>query len=387
MKTLNEQLWDKLTEHQTHVLRYGAGLVKLGAEPLFATESDIRSVIAKYVIKFDGVGPATKKGQQLLKSMIKELTDLRREAWLASIATLDKEYKKFVKVDQSLQIQAFDSVIPLATGLAPVETAVLTAIASSTPFDGATPREWMTRAKNKDLAEITRRAKISMVNGHTLNETVANIIGSPKYKYKDGVSRKVYNDIESTVLTVVSGISNSVWSEVSKQNADIISFEVFSAVLDGNTTHECAGYDRERYPVGVGPIPPLHMRCRSKRLPVVTEEAFNMRGFDPTYEKGLVSEYAKANNLGTISSKKNLPYGHKTAYNKWAQKRTRELVGTVPAKTSFETWMRGQRKGFQDSYFGKRKAEIFRQGRIPLSKFTTRDGRELTIGQLENLIS
>ncbi len=61
---------------------------------------------------------------------------------------------------------------------------------------------------------------------------------------------------------------------------------------------------------------------------------------------------------------------------------TKENVGTVPAMTSYDTWLRKQPTVFQNEVLGIRKARAFRKG-LKLDKFIDRKGNELTLVQLK----
>jgi hypothetical protein len=78
------------------------------------------------------------------------------------------------------------------------------------------------------------------------------------------------------------------------------------AVLDSRTTKLCRRLDGRRYPVGKGPIPPLHPNCRSNRI-VVLPQSLGGPVFDPgTYASWLRSQppEVRAMLLGSTRSNK-----------------------------------------------------------------------------------
>lgn len=386
-QTINEKLHDLLWVHHANINRYVAGLGRLARVRMGSTENAMLALISEYTLLLQGVPITSKRGQKLLKQFERKLIAIRAEAWKGLTNEIETDVKRFAVVDHKAQVKLYDDVLPFAIGMTTVETGLVSSIVTTQPFDGRTLRQWMTSAQQADINRVLRAARIGLVNGEDLGAIVSRVIGTKRLKYRDGQARKAFTDAESNVITAVNGISNQISQELVKANADIIEKEVFAATLDIRTTKVCAGNDGKLFLVGQGPIPPLHMRCRSRRLPIVTEAAFGRRGMDPTFERGLVEEFARSNRLGQISKRGDLPYGYKTAYNKWVRNRRRELLGDVPAEVTFEQWMRNRTEAFQNEYFGKRKAEIFRLGKIPLHKFTTRDGYELTIEQLERLAS
>ena len=162
---------------------------------------------------------------------------------------------------------------------------------------------------------------------------------------------------------------------------------MFVATLDIRTTIECARNDGETFTLGNGPKPPLHFRCRSLRVPYINPDNLGNRGYDASNNKEFLREFARENNLGTITNYSQLPRGYKGAYNKWSRKRIRQEVGQVPATTSFQKWFDNQSSEFQREYLGPARFEIYRQHGLKLDKFVTRDGYELTVDQLNKLVS
>lgn len=388
MATVNEALHDELWLHHSYINRYAASATVAATSVILSTEAQISYLIFLYLNRMEGVNPLSKKGRKLIKEFEDKVKALRLKAWQDATNNVVTEAKSFAKLDHNAQVKLFDEHIPVAIGMQPLETSIITSIVTAQPFEGRTVREWMSRSAAADIERVTRAARLAMVNGETVQQATARIIGSKKYNFKDGASRKFRSNIETNLITAINGISNSINVQLVAENTDIISYEVFAATLDIRTTKICASNDGKKFKAGEGPVPPLHMRCRSRRLPVVTEEAFNRRGMDPTFEKELVEDFARKNGLGKVSSVGDLPYGYKTAYNKWMRKERRSRVGDVPAEVTFEQWLHKRNKQFQDEYFGsKRKAELFRNGKLSLDKFVTRDGYELTIVQLEKLVS
>jgi hypothetical protein len=54
----------------------------------------------------------------------------------------------------------------------------------------------------------------------------------------------------------------------------------------------------------------------------------------------------------------------------------------VPAKTTYQQWLRTQPVAFQNEVLGVKKARLYRQGGLTLDKFVTPQGREYTLTEL-----
>ena len=64
------------------------------------------------------------------------------------------------------------------------------------------------------------------------------------------------------------------------------------------------------------------------------------------------------------------------------------LDGQVSSTTTYDSFLRKQSTSFQDDFLGKRKAQLFRQEKLSLSKFVDKRGSSLTLKEIaarENL--
>lgn len=383
--TANQKVLNNMVKHQTYLMRYAGSLRNAGINSLTNTENDLRALILRYAEDFEGLNPASKEAAALYKEMAQEIEQVRSAAWDEIKSNVPEEYLTFAALEQSATMRIIDDAFPVVLGLQPLSTDHITRIVKAQPFEGRTLKEWLSYNQQIDSARITRAAKNAMVAGQTPTEVARAAMGTKRLKYKDGEARKAFRDLESVYLTVTNGIANQIKEDLYKENDDIIDEVLFVATLDIRTTVECAGNDGKTFKTGTGPKPPLHFRCRSLLVPYVNPENLRNRGFDANTEKMLLSDFAEENNLGKIRTVDQLPRGYKTAYNTWARTRKRELVGQVPATQNFDSWLRNQSLEFQNEYLGPGRAAIFRQGKLTLDKFVTRDGYELTIAELTKL--
>jgi SPP1 gp7 family putative phage head morphogenesis protein len=190
-------------------------------------------------------------------------------------------------------------------------------------FAAGTSREVMTAVQ----AGITR--------GSVTKEIAAEVFGL--------VNTRTKAQAETVVRTAANMAGSVARSEVYRANSDVLKGEEYSAVLDGSTTITCASLDGNIYPVGVGPLPPLHYNCRSVRVPVV-DDAF------------------KALREGSTRA---------------------SMTGPVSSQTTYNSWLGRQSKEFQVEVLGAERAELFRSGGLTLSKFTDDAGRVYTLDELK----
>jgi len=199
--------------------------------------------------------------------------------------------------------------------------------------------------------------------------------------YPFGNCEKLLEEQESGVF------EGCVRAETRAGNVDIFSLSIeddHTYIAGGMIVHNtpfCKATDGKLFKPGEGPQPPAHIGCRSARVMYLGQD-IGIRPSKPVTERLLVKEYADKNNLGSISSRDDLPHGTKGSYDDWARRRIRELVGPVPAKTDYNTWLKTQSQEFQLDTLGKTRADLFRKGGLNLDRFIDVDGTQLTLKEV-----
>lgn len=181
--------------------------------------------------------------------------------------------------------------------------------------------------------EVMTTVQAGITAGSTNAEITRNVMSL--------VNTRTRAQAEAVVITAANVSGTTARNELYKANADVLKGERFTAVLDGNTTLTCLSLDSNIYPIGVGPMPPMHYRCRSVRVPEVDDR------FSALKEGATRASYQ----------------------------------GPVDSRTTYNSWLGRQPKEFQDSVLGPERAELFRGG-MNVDKFTDDAGKVLTLDQL-----
>jgi SPP1 gp7 family putative phage head morphogenesis protein len=378
--TVNEQWLDALVRHQVYLQRVSGSIRNRVVGLLDKTEADIRDKIVSRLLRAKQ-GLHGENAQRLLV-LERVLNRIRTEAWTKVTDVWREEVEKVAEAEVSFLAGALTTVSPVVLDLALPSPSLLRALATSRPFQGKTLRQWSKDVAASDLKRMREQIAIGMAQGEGSADIARRVVGSVSKRGVDGSFDLTRKHAESITRTAVNFISNAARQEFTKANASLFSGELFIATLDARTTAVCRGNDGEQFPVGTGPIPPLHMRCRSLRVPLPDGKVLGERPMRNFTERQLVREYADANGLGELSLRKALPHGHKTSFDAFRRKRIRELTGQAPATTTYQAWLKGQSRQFQIDVLGKTKARLFREGGLTLDKFTNRAGDELTISQL-----
>lgn len=198
-----------------------------------------------------------------------------------------------------------------------------------------------------------------MLFNETATQIARRIFGTRAAGGSDGVREITRRGAQTLAQTATSAVSNSARQELYKKNRRVIPRELYVATLDSQTTPICRSLDGDVYPVGEGPIPPIHMNCRSIRVPVVNGRKLGTRPAIAATEKELRGARGAA--------------------------RTRLIdraVGRVPAETTYQQWLSRQSASFQDGVLGPTRGRLFRKGEIDLKGFVDESGDQYTLRQL-----
>jgi SPP1 gp7 family putative phage head morphogenesis protein len=197
-----------------------------------------------------------------------------------------------------------------------------------------------------------------LVFSETPTEIGRRIFGTRALGGTDGTREITRRGAQTLSQTAMSAISNASRQEFYKKNR-AIRREQYVATLDSRTTPVCQALDGDVFPKGEGPIPPLHLNCRSIRVPVIDGRKLGKRPAVAATQKQLKGLRGPA--------------------------RTRaidKLVGTVPSDTTYQRWLGGQTAGFQDEVLGPARGRLFRSGELDLKQFVDNSGDRLTLRQL-----
>lgn len=191
--------------------------------------------------------------------------------------------------------------------------------------------------------------RVGVAQGQTTAEIVTAIRGTKALNYTNGALALTKRHAEAVVRTAIQHVGDAVRLETYRANADIVKGEQWVAVLDSRTTQQCMSLDGRVFELDRGPRPPIHINCRSVRIPVLSDEF------------------------------KFLTKGEKRS----------SKDGPVPATLTYYQWLKGQSAAFQDEALGPTRAKLFRDGGLSAERFAAlqldRNWQPLTLDEMRRL--
>jgi hypothetical protein len=373
-ETLNESWMNALIRHQVGLARLGPAIGNRVNALLSASEADLRARVA------GGISTGMSPGR--LKATLKTLQLARGEAFKDANALWKSELEAAAINEPYFLDRTLKTLAPVEIVSALPSVTSLRAIAMSTPFEGRVMSDWAHRLQRADYDRMVQAIHIGLTQGQTGATIASRIFGTQAARGTDGLTQITRNNAQAISRTAVNSITDGARRLWVDENADIIEWEIFLATLDARTTLICASNDNKKYKRGKGPRPPLHWNCRSLRMPIFTDEAIGERPARPFTEKQLLREYASKTGTKPVTSRDGLGKGHKSNYDSFARQRKRDLTGQVPAKLSYDKWLRTQTREYQNEVLGPKRAQMFRDGKT-LDKFVSKNGETLTLKQLQ----
>ena len=338
MPTFNEQLADKTVERALLVNRAGAGSGKKILKMMVEMERDIASRIPEIN------GEMTRaRLQKQLKIIRKVIAD-----YYGEIATTSAEdLAEIAKIEGRWQVYTVNAIATFEIASVLPAAAVFEEMAKETLIVGNVASDWWAQQSTKLQNEFQRVVQLGLSQSET-NQQITK-----RFKDVSGVAK---NNAYALVKTATQSVAINARNESMKANEDLIAAKVSMATLDSHTSILCASYDKAEYNMQNEPINgnkrpyleiPRHFNCRSMwsyAIKSFKELGLNIDDFKPS----------------TRAS----------------------LDGQIPAQTTFEQFLSGKSQEWQDTYLGKGKAKLWRDGKITLSDMVSGTGRELTLDQL-----
>lgn len=356
----NDDIADDFTAHQIGLIALAGGLRNRIIALLERVEPDLRALIERrlsVIARNGGIdrGPATttrlvrleRSMRRLLGPSFDSINEETRDTLLA-LALHETGFSQAVVA----------GALPVSVEFGQPTAIALRATVLSRPFQGRILRTWLSDFEANDRRRMMNAVRFGLVQGETPTQISRRIFGTSTLF--DGTRTITRRGAQTLAQTAVTAIASNARREWLLANADVFSEEVYTATLDSRTTAICRSLDGRRFPVGEGPYPPLHMNCRSIRVPVVDGEVIGSRPAVGVAKSDLEGLRGKARRDKVAS-----------------------LVGQVPAKTTYAEFLKRQSVAFQNEALGVTKGKLFRDGGLTLDRYVDRAGMELTLPQLK----
>ena len=348
------EIADAMIGHQIGLLRYGRSTVEKILDLLAGSREGLRQVLNDRLgrllqLGYDPGPVTTARVAAQLKWVERFVSDTVGDIRSA----VEEDLHQLAAYETRFGEKLLRGAVPIDVSYVKPAPEQLAALVTKLPFNGKFYGEHISDFARWQFSKISSTVQQGVVMGHSLDQIVKGVIGTPGLRFSDGVhtARQARQQAETLVRTSVNHVASQAREELWKANRDLIKGVEWVSVLDGRVTITCASLDGLVFEVGRGPRPPAHPNCRSVTSPVIKS-------------------------LGELAP------DLRAKVPKAPEERAR-LDGVASGKTTYQTWLRRQSLTMQDFVLGPARAKMYRADpTMQLSTFADDLGRPLTLAQL-----
>lgn len=343
VKSVNEDLRDKIIRHQHWIERFKGGAVTRLLKVLRASEQDILAKIAKV----DPTGTSQRYTEQRLNRLLGEIRDINAVMSSNLRDQIYEDVRGLGKYEAAFMTKLAKAVIPVKVDLISPNAEAVRAAVFGRPFNGRVLKDWVRDWEPRTFRRIQDALRMGVVQGETVDQLVRRVRGSQANGFRDGVLNINRAGAAALMRTAVNHTVDAARLATYEANSDVIKGEQWLATLDHRTCPTCGGLDGKEFELGKGPRPPAHVACRCVRVPVL--KSWKELGINA----------------------KELPESTRAS-----------MDGQVPESLTYNRWLKDQPVSVQNEALGVSRAQLFRAGDLEVNDFTSPAGRLLSLPEL-----
>jgi SPP1 gp7 family putative phage head morphogenesis protein len=338
-------------ELRDHILRLALQLQRLAANDQAKADQLMRELIAdlKQLLGGDALSEA---GKAEINALIAD-AEKSISATYAQIAKVtDTHALALIVADKT--VEALEDVLPVVIGSPTPER--LASLTKDVLIDGAPSSAWWEKQAEDTAFKFVAQVRQGVINGETNERIVGRIVGRAG---DPGIMAGARRNARALVHSSVMSAANAARLATYRKNSRLISGVRWLSTLDSHTCITCAALDGAAWDLDGKRIkgtkidftaPPKHWSCRC-----------------------VLSAIPKSfRDLG-------IPIDEPTDEGERASSE-----GPVPASTTFDEFLSRQSPSFVEGTLGKKRAELYRSGKLTLTDLVSGTGRELTLEELEH---
>ncbi len=358
--TSNTQIRDDLIAHQIQILRFTRGFSTRMVALLNRAEPELRARLGARLDRIAALGwdpgPATTKRMIRTSTLIR---DINRPTFQEINTLVRSELVALSLAETRFISETVVEALPVIFDPALPSPRDLRGIVFARPFERRILRDWLSTYELGDRRRMMGEIRQGLVFGETPTQIGKRIFGTRALGGVDGVREITRRGAQTLAQTATAAITNGVRSEFFRANSRIFRREQYVATLDSRTTPICQSLDGQVFKTGEGPHPPIHINCRSIRVPVIDGRKLGRRPANRATERQLRGLRGPAR-----------------------RRAVEKLVGSVPGTTDYSDFLRSSPTAFQDEVLGPARGRLFRSGELGLDRFVDNSGKRLTLRQL-----
>lgn len=350
MPAPRKTLTDIATRHQVLLER-----LKTHEAQEFQKVFDAINIHTQDVIRALQVPNLNEISRTKLNDTLKELRDVNKQLLSNANDKLFTNLELLAGYEAGFEARTFGAIAAKIRLKVPkAADAYADALAQPLSVDGNLLKPFMDSWSAGEVDRVNLVVQKAWGEGWPIDRLTSAINGTKKLNYNDGIlgvpgssGAVARRNARSVARTAVQHVASTARQATWEANSDVITGYRFVATLDSRTTQQCRSLDGRLFELGAGPVPPLHIGCRSTTVAEV----------DPALD--FLDEGAT---------------------------RSAEF-GPVDADQTYYDWLKEQDIEFQNEAIGPMRAKLLNDGGLSSEEFANlnlgRDFKPLTLAQMQ----
>lgn len=356
----NDDIRDELVRHRVELQRFADGLAARVRSIINRAEPALRAKLKARLERELRGNPVTAvletKRMLALARFVKGLND---EMFAEVNQVMRAELTHLVKLEAAASAAIIEGAMPVVVGMSIPDARALRSIVFARPMQNKILRDWLSQFSSNDQRRMMDQIRQGMIFSETPTQISRRIFGTQALGGADGVRQITRRGATTLANTTTASIFNGALQALYNANRNIVRKELYVATLDSRTTPICRSLDGKVFKRGEGPVPPIHMNCRSVRVPVIDGRKVGTRPANAATERNLAGLRGPAR-----------------------RRAVSKLVGQIPADTTYQQWLGRQTVEFQNTVLGPTRGVLFRKGGLTLDSFVDGSGSQYTLREL-----
>lgn len=327
---ISRYLIDVATRYQVYLERLKAGTVARFDPTLRALDRSIRAALVA-----TGEGQLNALTQKQLEALLKSLRTQMGKDTAVYTKYLTKQLKELAKYADEFEAESLRRGLKVPPGTIQEAGATAAWLAATTyPIQatGTLLEAFVDGWEESLLRKVEGTIRNGYAQGLTTDAIVRALRGTKARNYADGVLTGAgRRETAAMVRTALQHASSAARQATMEANEDILDGYRWISTLDSRTTTTCRSLDNRVFELGKGPMPPIHINCRSVVVPEIKDV-------------DLLSVTTRASK-GSEGGRQ------------------------VAASKSYYEWLKSQPTAFQDDVLGPVRGKLFREGGLSAEEF------------------
>lgn len=329
--TPNEYLHDVAVQYQVYLERVKRGEVDKYDKALVELDRALRKIIDA-----QGQGKLSNISAAKFEQLVRDVTKATEKHSGDFLSTLFVDLRQIATYAAEFEAESLTTglIKKVAKRIKKASSAKAWKLAQTQPIQatGQLLDSFTKGWKSSFVARVEGAVRTAQAQGQTTGQLVTKLRGTKANNYQDGIiTGQSRRETQAMVRTAIQHTSSQGRQAVWEENSDIVDGYIWVSVLDSRTTQICRSLDGQFFKLGEGPVPPIHIGCRSITVAHIV-------GVD-------VFQFTQRASKGASGGSQ------------------------VPGTMTYYEWLKTQPASFQDDAIGVDRGKLLRDGGLTADQF------------------